>query len=230
MESFLATLKEQRWDDHRYYHHSRINQTLHLLSAASFVCAYCVVFKSPVIAVLLAWLFGMTSRQIGHFFFEPRDYDQVNEASHDHKEEIKVGYNLQRKIVLMSIWALSPLLLFVSPTLFGIFRPHHGLTAFVNNVALMWLVIGVGGLLFRTIHLFFIKDVRTGLAWMTKIVTDPFHDIKLYHAAPLHLLRGELIDPMHHVQHEAGPAAAEQPGTMGEAAADGSASPAVSGV
>ncbi len=30
----------------------------------------------------------------------------------------------------------------------------------------------------------------------TKIVTDPFNDIKLYHKAPLYLLRGELIDPM----------------------------------
>ena len=49
-------------------------------------------------------------------------------------------------------------------------------------------------------HLFFIKDVQTGLVWMTKILTDPFHDIKLYHKAPLYLLRGELIDPRH-AQH-----------------------------
>ena len=35
---------------------------------------------------------------------------------------------------------------------------------------------------------------------MTKILTDPFHDIWLYHRAPLHLLRGELIDPMAHVR------------------------------
>jgi hypothetical protein len=30
--------------------------------------------------------------------------------------------------------------------------------------------------------------------WATKILTDPFHDIKLYHKAPLHLLRGEWLD------------------------------------
>jgi hypothetical protein len=35
---------------------------------------------------------------------------------------------------------------------------------------------------------------------MLKILTDPFHDVKLYHRAPLHLLRGELIDPMAHGQ------------------------------
>jgi hypothetical protein len=34
----------------------------------------------------------MTTRQAGHFFFEPRGYDHVNEATHEHKEAIKVGY------------------------------------------------------------------------------------------------------------------------------------------
>jgi hypothetical protein len=36
--------------------------------------------------------------------------------------------------------------------------------------------------------------------WATKILTDPFHDIKLYHKAPFALLRGELIDP--NIGHE----------------------------
>ena len=143
----------------------------------------------------------MTSRQIGHFFFEPRHYDEVNDASHEHKEKIKVSYNLRRKVVLMTIWAVSPLALCIDPTLFGILEPHPTPAGFMNNVVLIWLAIGVGGLLFRTFHLFFIKDVQTGLVWMTKIVTDPFHDIKLYHKAPFHLMRGELIDPMRHVQH-----------------------------
>ena len=214
MENFLETLKEQRWDDHRYYHHSRINQSLHFLSAMSFVAAYCLVFKHPAVAVLLAWLVGMTSRQCGHFFFEPRDYDHVNDTSHDHKEEIKLGYNLQRKVVLMTVWALSPLLLIASPTLFGALPLYHGAAEFLDHVALIWLVVGVAGLLFRTVQLFFIKDVQTGLAWMTKIITDPFHDIKLYHKAPIYLLRGELIDPMHHVAH--GEAATPgQDGTVG---------------
>ena len=199
MNSFLETLKEQRWDDHRYYHHSRINQSLHLLSAMSFLCAYVLVFKYPAVAVLIAWLVGMTSRQIGHFFFEPRDYDEVNAASHEHKEEIKVGYNLQRKIVLMTIWFLSPLVLHFNPSFFGLFEPHATAAQFLTNLALVWLAIAIGGLLFRTIQLFFVKNILSGLAWMTKIITDPFHDIMLYHRAPLYLLRGQLIDPMDHV-------------------------------
>ena len=39
MPGFVETLRTQRWDDHRYYHHSLVNQSLHLLSAISFLSA-----------------------------------------------------------------------------------------------------------------------------------------------------------------------------------------------
>ncbi|MCX7277141.1 MAG: hypothetical protein NTZ15_07400 [Burkholderiales bacterium] len=195
MSDFFEQLKIQRWDDHRYYHHSRINQSLHLVSAVSFVCAYALLFKDPALAALLAWLVSMTSRQAGHFFFEPKGYDVVNQATHEHKEDIKVGYNLRRKVVLMAIWVASPLLLVWQPSLFGLLDPHTGWESFARNTGLVWLAVGVGGLVFRTVHLFFIKDVEAGLVWMTKILTDPFHDITLYYKAPLALMRGELIEP-----------------------------------
>jgi len=201
MKGFFEELREQRWDDHRYYHHSRINQSLHLVSAISFLFAYVMMFKDPAIAALVGWLFAMTTRQAGHFFFEPKDYDVVNQATHEHKEEIKLGYNLQRKVVLLTIWALSPLVLLIDPTLFGIFTPHEDAITFVRHVAQIWLVIGLGGLVFRTVQLCFIKNVQTGLVWATKIITDPFHDIKLYYKAPLYLLRGALIDPRHAQGH-----------------------------
>jgi hypothetical protein len=195
MSEFFKQLAIQRWDDHRYYHHSRINQSLHLLSAISFVVAYAMLFKDPAVAALIAWLVSMTARQSGHFFFEPLGYDEVNQATQDHKEAIKVGYNLRRKIVLLAIWAGSPFLLMIEPSMMGLLESRPGLDGFVHNTGLIWLWIGVGGLLFRTIHLFFLKDVMSGLVWMTKILTDPFHDIYLYHKAPLALMRGELIEP-----------------------------------
>jgi hypothetical protein len=154
-----------------------------------------MIFKDPAISALAGWLVAMTMRQSGHFFFEPKDYDLVNHASHEYKEQIKVGYNLRRKVVLLTIWALSPLPLTFDPTLFGVFTPHTAKTDFIRHVAEIWLAVGIGGVLFRTVQLFAIKDVQTGLVWATKILTDPFHDIKLYHKAPLALLRGELIDP-----------------------------------
>src|SRR5262245_1182271 len=98
VQGFLQTLKTQRWDDHRYYHHSRINQALHLVSALSFLAAYVALFTNPVAAALIAWLVAMTSRQAGHFFFEPKGYDIVNQATHEHKEANKVGYNLERNV------------------------------------------------------------------------------------------------------------------------------------
>lgn len=198
MTAFLQALRVQRWDDHRYYHHCRINQSLHLLSALSFVVAYGLLFIDPAAAALLAWGVSMTSRQAGHFFFEPKGYDHVNQATHAHKEDIKVGYNLRRKVVLMAAWALLPALLWWQPSLFGLIAPAAGLAGYVHDVGLAWLALGVGGLLFRTVHLFFLQDMTTGLVWMTKVLTDPFHDIWLYHKAPLALLRGERIDPMRH--------------------------------
>src|SRR5258705_6111514 len=200
MKEFFESLRVQRWDDHRYYHHSRINQTLHLVSALSFLTAYALIFTNPVAAALIGWLAAMVSRQVGHFFFEPKDYDEVNQATHEHKEAIKVGYNLKRKIVLLGIWALSPVVLYFDPTLFGLLAPL-GEASLVQRMGIVWLSIGVGGLLFRTCHLFYLKDVRTGLVWLTKILTDPFHDLKLYYKAPIYLLRGQLIDPMLDKQH-----------------------------
>ena len=198
MKEFLHALKVQRWDDHRYYHQSRINQTLHFISAISFLVAYVMLFINPAMAALIGWLIAMATRQSGHFFFEPLGYDTVNQATNEHKEAIKVGYNLKRKMVLIAIWALTPMLLYVDPTLFGVFAPAADTSALIDQVGMIWLSIGVTGLIFRTVHLFFIRDVQTGLVWMTKILTDPFHDLMLYRSAPLHLLRGELIDPMHH--------------------------------
>ena len=201
MQGFMSALTEQRWDDHRYYHHSRINQSLHFFSSLCFVGMYVLFFTQPTAGILLGWLVAMTSRQAGHFFFEPKGYDDVNDASHAHKEAVKVGYNLRRKVILYVIWALASLLLVLDPTFLGVFTRHTDLYGFADHLAKVWLVVAVGALLFRGIHLFFLRDVQTGLVWMTKIVTDPFHDIKLYHKAPLHLLRGELVAPRPNMHH-----------------------------
>jgi len=203
MHDFFQTVQVQRDDDHRFYHHSRINQSLHLLSACTFVCSYVLLFIDPAVAALLAWTVAMVSRQSGHFFFEPKGYDHVNQATHAHKEEIKVGYNLRRKVVLMLLWVALPLLLWLEPDLFGLIEPTTGLEGWARQVGMAWLALGVAAVLMRTVHLFFLQGVVAGLAWATKILTDPFHDIKLYWKAPLALMRGELIDPMDDVRSAA---------------------------
>ena len=189
MTSFRAHLAEQRWDDHRYYHHSLVNQSLHFVSACTFLVAYGLLLHDPAIASLLAWGVAMTSRQAGHFFFEPKDYDEVNRATHTHKEEIKIGYNLFRKWILMSLWALCPIVLLIQPTLFGVLEAPNGIAGFLRHVGVAWLGLGVGAIIFRSIQLFIQRDVQTGLVWATKIVTDPFNDFKLYWKAPVRLIK-----------------------------------------
>jgi hypothetical protein len=194
--TFLEALAQQRWDDHRFYHHSVINQSLHLFSALSFLCAYALLWTQPAVSIFIAWILAMPSRQVGHFFFEPRDYDIANHAMHDHKEAIKVGYNLRRKVVLMSAWACAPLILLADSTLFGALDRPSDWVGFADSLAYVWLGIGVAALIGRTIQLCFIRDVQTGFVWFTKILTDPFHDVMLYRKAPLLLLRGERFDPI----------------------------------
>jgi hypothetical protein len=200
MKELLNTLKIQRWDDHRYYHHSRINQSLHLVSALSFLVSYVLLFINPVAASLVAWLVAMTTRQSGHFFFEPKGYDHVNQATHEHKEEIKVGYNLHRKIVLLSIWAAIPVLAYLQPSLITWAVPEAYEDTTVRIVGMAWLFLGVAGLLFRVVQLCIKESFKAAFAWALKILTDPVHDVMLYRRSPLYLMRGELIDPMPHIQ------------------------------
>ena len=93
----------------------------------------------------------------------------------------------------------------MAPSAGGLVQPAVGWQAYLHDVGMAWLALGVGGLLLRTVHLFFIRDVQTGLVWATKIITDPFHDLWLYWRAPLALLRGEWLDPMAHARQGAEP-------------------------
>jgi hypothetical protein len=193
--SILETLKVQRWDDHRYYHHSRINQFLHLLSALSFIVAYIYLFIDPVISAYIAWLFSMTTRQAGHFFFEPKDYDTYNQATQDHKEAIKIGYNLKRKRVLIACWLAVPMLAYFDAALFNFVMPDAAPDTLIDRIGWGWLWLGLAAVVFRMIQLTAIQSRRVALVWCIKILTDPFHDAVIYRKSPIYLLKGQLIDP-----------------------------------
>ncbi|MEY2621241.1 MAG: hypothetical protein RIT26_1061 [Pseudomonadota bacterium] len=200
MSLFFQTLKTQRWDDHRFYHQSRINQSLHLVSALSFLTAYAYLFIDPAVSGWIAWLVAMTTRQLGHFVFEPDGYDEVNQVTNAHKEEIKVGYNLFRKVILLSICALIPVLAWFAPeTIYWMVPESYENNSF-DLIGMAWVMLGFGGMCFRVCQLWVRDGWVQGVAWASKIITDPIHDIILYHKAPLYLWRGELIDPMSHVR------------------------------
>ena len=193
--TIFETLREQRWDDHRYYHHSRINQFLHLLSALSFIVAYVYLFIDPVVSAYIAWLFAMTTRQAGHFFFEPTDYDTYNQATQDHKEAIKIGYNLKRKRVLIACWLAVPVLAYFDAALFNFVMPDAAPDTLIDRIGWGWLWLGLAAVVFRMIQLTAIQSRRVALVWCIKILTDPFHDAVIYRKSPIYLLKGQLIDP-----------------------------------
>jgi hypothetical protein len=194
----MEELKEQRWDDHRFYHQSRVNQSLHLFSASCFLVSYAMVFFNPLAAALLGWVVAMWSRQIGHFFFEPKGFDRINNLTFEHKESVKVGYNLQRKVALFIVWLSVPLVLWYDSSFFGLFSDPAA--AYLDRLGILWWGLAAAGLLLRTFWLCATRSVQTGVVWCVKILTDPFHDVKMYHMAPIWLLRGQWLDPMEHVR------------------------------
>ena len=94
----------------------------------------------------------------------------------------------------MSLWAAIPVTLVLTPTLFGALPEPDGWMTTLRRTGTSWLFLGVGAIVFRSVQLFFQRDIETGLVWATKIVTDPFSDFKLYRHAPARLLRGERLD------------------------------------
>ncbi|MEP6619161.1 MAG: Mpo1-like protein [bacterium] len=200
--SMLEELRQQRWDDHRFYHQSRVNQSLHLLSACTFLYSYMLIPFRPATAAILGWIVAMWTRQIGHFFFEPRGFDHVNGTTFERKEEIKLGYNLRRKVILLAVWIAIPVTIRMEPSLFGLVSPWADWSSYVDSVGIAWLALGFGGVLGRSLWLVVTHDVRTGAVWAIKILTDPFNDIQFYWKAPLKLLQGEFIDPMIHVREQ----------------------------
>ena len=198
--TFAEELKQQRWDDHRFYHQSRVTQSLHLFSALCFLVSYALLPFNPIAASLLGWTVAMWSRQIGHFFFEPKGFDRINNVTFDHKEEVKVGYNLQRKVILFVAWLSVPAASVAESDVLGSVFASSTATRYFDRLGIVWLVLGFAGLFLRTFWLCATRSIQTGLVWFTKILTDPFHDVKMYHMAPVWLLRGQWFDPMEHVQ------------------------------
>ena len=76
----------------------------------------------------------------------------------------------------------------------GILPEHNDWLSYIEAVGTAWLYLGIAAVLFREFSCSSNKISRLDFVWMTKIITDPFHDVYIYHKAPLHLLRGERFE------------------------------------
>ena len=138
MRDFMAMLRTQRFDDYRYYHQSRINQTLHLIGAIIFLGCYALLFGDAACGRT-----GRLARDVN-----PPDRSLLLRAQRLRRPQqrhqriqgnIKIGYNQRRKIVLLIIWGMAPVTLFFFPTLFGIFSPPAGRFDFIRHAGAVWL-------------------------------------------------------------------------------------------
>tara|TARA_B100001094_G_C18178792_1_gene799579 strand:- start:1155 stop:1655 length:501 start_codon:yes stop_codon:yes gene_type:complete len=162
MPNLLKELDKVRNDDHIYYHNNLINRKLHFLSGLTFILSYVLIFEHFEFSVYLAWLVAMPLRQIGHFVFEP---------SNEETEQIKAGYNLERKVILHTVVYVPPVIMYLN----GLYSSGF--------LAVIWFMIAVIALLSRGIYLMNTVNIEHGISWMLKIITDPFHDVYLYHSA-----------------------------------------------
>lgn len=194
--NFFEELKEQQWDDLRYYHQNRINQSLHLFSAICFLITYVLLFVDFTDAVFFGWFIAMVPRQIGHFVFEPHEYDKVNNVTDEYKESIKVGYNMKRKVILISVWMGSSVMVYFYPAIFGAERAYANSSQFLHNLAIMWAIVAIGALLFRTAQIVYKQSLQSGMVWLYKIITEPLYNLPVYYKAPFLVLKGDIIDPM----------------------------------
>lgn len=109
---------------------------------------------------MVGWMLAMMLRQLGHFVFEPRIFDAVNGVSHDFKESVKVGCNLQRKVVLLAIWCAAPKVLWANPGLMQWFGAEHAARGLTHCTAIVWFCISAGAVVVRTLHLFRLMSIQ----------------------------------------------------------------------
>ena len=96
----------------------------------------------------------------------------------------------------VDLGALAARCSLVDPTLFGLFPgPATAGGASRQRVSRMAASRVSARWSFERCSCSSFATFKPGLVWATKIVTDPIHDVMLYHKSPIYLLRGELDRP-----------------------------------
>ena len=134
MQVFLEELREQRG--------TIIATTITAASTSrciwsvrsQFLVAYVLVFTDPAIAALIGWLVAMRAGKPVTSSSSPRATTRSTRRPTSTRKRSRSATTCNRKIVLLAIWALSPLLLWFDPTLFGMFAPHRTAGEFVRHV------------------------------------------------------------------------------------------------
>ena len=146
-----------------------------------------LMFVDPALAALIGWLVSMT-HPAGRSFLLRAEGLRPRQSGDPRVQGGDQGrlQSAAARSCCMTIWALSPLVLYLDPTLFGLFEPCD-LAGGFHAPGCQGLAGGRASAACCSAPSTCSSSAtcETGLVWMTKILTDPFHDIRLYYKAPL---------------------------------------------
>ena len=172
----------QRWDDHRYYHHSRINQSLHLVSALELRVRLRLLFVDP------AWPRCSAGCVVDdHAPGRPlllraarATTTSTRRPTSTRKRSRSATTCAARSCCSSAVGAGAAGAAGSTATLLRPVRRRRSARRLVHDVGMVWLALGVGGLLFRTVQLFVIaRRADRRWSWMTE---DPHRPVPRHQA------------------------------------------------
>lgn len=187
----MEEIKFQLKQDHDYYHHSLLNQSLHFLSGIINLIAIYLLANSSLDKGVALFMLSWGTRQLGHFFWESKDFDHKVNKSFQEKEDEKVGANLERKKIMIAGLVLATIFFIISPDLLIKSANTLGYITESSFSSLMFfcLIVFLTTWILRTLWLVFFHSPLRGLSWFLKIMYDPINDIVLYKDSPYKLIQ-----------------------------------------
>ena len=175
LASFYREVMRRKHDDHLASHSNSTNQLLHLLSSATFIFCYWLVFSNLVTAMWLG-LAALFVRQLGHALIEPPCHD---------KEQLLLGFDTRAKTKVVGIYLLIPLLNAVHAAPLD----AASLATLGASVAQQWFAFTALVVFGHVARLTPRHGLRNALVWLVKLVTDPITDIFAYYPTLLRFAR-----------------------------------------
>jgi glutamate-1-semialdehyde 2,1-aminomutase len=175
LASFYGEVMRRKHDDHLASHSDSTNQLLHLLSSATFIFCYWLVFSDLVTAMWLG-LAALFVRQMGHALIEPPCHD---------KEQLLLGFDTRSKTRVVGIYLLIPLVNAVHADHLDI----ASLAPLAGDVARQWFAFTALVVFGHVARLTPRHGLRNAMVWLIKLVTDPITDIYAYTPTLLRLAR-----------------------------------------
>jgi uncharacterized membrane protein YGL010W len=190
MNAVIEEIKFQLKQDHDYYHHSLLNQSLHFLSGVLNLIAIFLIASGSLAQGVALFMISWFTRQVGHFFLESKDFDFKLNKTFQQKEEEKVGANLERKRMMIAGLVIAAMCFIFSPETLIRLANIVGYSTKESFDALMFfsLIVFLATWILRTLWLIFFHSPLRGFSWFLKIIYDPINDIYLYGKSPLKMI------------------------------------------